>query len=101
MEAITHENIQVIDQPNQMVFIYSPFCGTCHLARQILEQLEEQSNQQLFYQLNASLFPTLMQQCKIEHVPCLAIRLSDGSRKKVYSFEEMAKLSCAWSSLSS
>ncbi|WP_112181763.1 MULTISPECIES: thioredoxin family protein [Paraliobacillus] len=92
MIPITRETIRTVVQPDKMIFIYTPFCGTCHLARRILEEIEEASNGAvIFYELNAGLFPEVMQQERIESVPCL-LMTNNGEPSKIYSFESLGKL---------
>lgn len=92
MIPITRETMQVVEQPDKMIFIYTPFCGTCHLARKILEEIEEASKGNVtFYELNAGLFPEVMQQKRIESVPCLLIT-SKEEPSRIYSFESLGEL---------
>ncbi|WP_117168964.1 thioredoxin family protein [Paraliobacillus sediminis] len=92
MIPITRETIQLLDQSDKMIFIYTPFCGTCHLARKILEEIEVASKGNVtFYELNAGLFPEVMQQKRIESVPCLLITTNDEP-SKIYSFESLGEL---------
>ncbi len=93
MKKITDDNLNLLKEAKQMLFIHSPFCGTCHLARAILEKIENKTDNDLFYEMNASLFPTFMMDNKIESVPCLFITSANGESRKIYSFEDMAKLS--------
>lgn len=93
MISITQETLEELEQADEMIFIYTPFCGTCQLARKILEEIEVTSEKgHMFYELNAGLYPTFMQQKKIESVPCLMMT-NYGHPSKIYSFESLAKLS--------
>ncbi len=72
-----------------LTFIHSPFCGTCHIARKMLVTIEEVYQSGLFYELNASLHPKLMQDFKIESVPCMLITKEGGVVEKIYAFHSV------------
>ncbi|WP_347862459.1 thioredoxin family protein [Salimicrobium sp. PL1-032A] len=74
------------------VFIYSPFCGTCHLAREMLDIIEKMDGKDIFYEMNASLFPEFMQEYQVSSVPCLLIWKDGGIEEKVYAFESVTKI---------
>ncbi|WP_079710907.1 thioredoxin family protein [Paraliobacillus ryukyuensis] len=93
MVPIVKDNLPVADELGAMTFIHSPFCGTCHLARQILVKIEEEAGKNLFNEMNAALFPAFMQNKKIESVPCLFTISMNGEEQRIYSFEKMAQLS--------
>ena len=71
------------------VFIHTPFCGTCRMARTMLGIVEKLKEQDLFYDLNASLFPSFMQDYKIESVPCLLVLKKGEVKKRIYAFESV------------
>ncbi|MGM8211989.1 thioredoxin family protein [Virgibacillus sp. W0430] len=84
MEEITKH---ILNKDTLFLFIHSPFCGTCHIARSMLEQIEANHNKNLFYEMNASLNAEFMQAYKIESVPCLFIKVNDVVKEKVYAFQ--------------
>ncbi|MFG6116985.1 thioredoxin family protein [Halobacillus sp. MO56] len=72
-----------------LIFIHSPFCGTCHMARKMLDTIEAMWKQDLFFELNASIHPAFMQEYQIKSVPCLLI-LTDGKiKEKIYAFRSV------------
>lgn len=75
-----------------LLYIHTPFCGTCHIARQMLEQIESALNKQLFYELNASLHPQFMEDMKIESVPCLLIKKNNEIKEKIYTFHSISNI---------
>ncbi|GGM35787.1 thioredoxin-like protein YusE [Paraliobacillus quinghaiensis] len=91
MISITRNNLHIVEHPGKMIFIHSPFCGTCHVARRILNGMEEKANESIFYELNAGLFPEFMYDNKVESVPCLLIT-KEGEPEKMYSFESIIEL---------
>ena len=70
MQQITNE---LLNQESYLLYIHTPFCGTCHLARSMLDQIETVHKSDIFYEMNASLFPEFMQETQVESVPCLLI----------------------------
>lgn len=74
------------------VFIYSPFCGTCHLAREMLDIIEKMREEDVFYEMNASLFPDFMQEKQVSSVPCLLVWKDGKVEEKVYAFESVTKI---------
>lgn len=83
MQEITKETIGL---ENYFLFIHSPFCGTCHVARAMLDKIEMIHKQSIFYEMNASIHPEFMQTYKIESVPCLFIKKDNKVVEKIYAF---------------
>lgn len=84
MKVITGEDVKQLD--DCFIFIYSRFCGTCHVARSFLDKIENTHQQEVFYEMNASLSPDFLQRFKIESVPCLLIMKDGIVKEKVYTF---------------
>ncbi|MFD1020473.1 thioredoxin family protein [Thalassobacillus hwangdonensis] len=82
----------LLDNDWMYIFIQSPFCGTCQLASKMLETVERTYNRNLFYDLNASLHPDLMQQYEIESVPCLLVIHNGTIKEKIYAFHSVPYL---------
>lgn len=83
---------QVLKQDRYLLYIYTPFCGTCQLARTMLDKIEAVHREDIFYEMNASLFPEFMQEHKIESVPCLLIMESGEIKEKIYAFHSIANI---------
>lgn len=81
-----------LDDETYLLYIHTPFCGTCHVARQMLEQIESGLKKQLFYELNASLHPQFMEEMRIESVPCLLIKKNGKIKEKIYTFYSIANI---------
>lgn len=84
LQEITEEQLEGKD--SYLLYIHTPFCGTCHVARSFLEKIEETHKQNIFYEMNASLYPEFMQKYKVESVPCLFIKDKNEVKEKVYTF---------------
>ena len=89
MKTVTKE---ILNDENYFIYIHTPFCGTCHLAKAILAQIESAHQKDLFYEMNASLFPNFMQEMEIKSVPCLLIKKAGKIKEKVYVFHSVPNI---------
>ncbi|MUV39159.1 Thioredoxin-like protein YusE [Lentibacillus sp. JNUCC-1] len=89
MQQITETRLK---EDSYLLYIHTPFCGTCHLARTMLEKIEAVHAQDIFYEMNASLFPEFMQEAKVESVPCFLIKQGGVVQEKVYAFKSTANI---------
>jgi len=77
---------------NYLLYIHTPFCDTYHVARSFLEKIENTHQQDVFLEMNGSLFPDFMQENEIESVPCLLIQEDGEIKEKVYTFHSVANI---------
>lgn len=89
MLEITEKQLQ---EPAYFIFIHTPFCGTCNLARGMLTKMESVHRKNIFYEMNASFFPKFMQEAKVESVPCLFIKQDGVVKEKVYTFHSIPNI---------
>lgn len=75
-----------------ILYIYTPFCGTCTVARAMLEKIEKVHHEVIFTEMNASVHPEFMQRHKIESVPCLAFVDKGEILEKIYTFYSTANI---------
>lgn len=80
------------EKSSYLLFIYTPFCGTCHVARAFLQQIESTLKKDIFYELNASFHSDFMQTYKVESVPCLFIKKDGEVVEKVYAFHSIQNI---------
>ncbi len=90
LQEITAEQLE--QKSDYLLYIHTPFCGTCHVARSFLEKIEKTHQQDIFYEMNASLYPEFMQKYKVESVPCLFVMKDDKVKEKVYTFFSVANI---------
>lgn len=81
-----------LKEQNYLLYIYTPFCGTCQLARTMLEKIEEVHQQEIFCEMNASLYPEFMHANQIESVPCLVIKQNNVLAEKIYAFHSIPNI---------
>ncbi|HLQ98192.1 MAG TPA: thioredoxin family protein [Candidatus Dormibacteraeota bacterium] len=89
MKTVTNE---LLNNEDYLLYIHTPFCGTCHLAKTILTQIESAHQQDLFYEMNASLFPDFMQEMEIKSVPCLLIKKAGEIKETIYVFHSVPNI---------
>ncbi|QSS99452.1 thioredoxin family protein [Pontibacillus sp. ALD_SL1] len=86
------EELKQSEKDVDFIFIHSPFCGTCHLARKMLETLEETLKGTDFRELNAAIHPDFMSYYEVESVPCLLIVKKGMILEKIYAFQSVPYL---------
>ncbi|GGC81687.1 thioredoxin-like protein YusE [Thalassobacillus devorans] len=86
---LTTEKDFIDSDRKAMIFIHSPFCGTCRMARKMLDTIESLWQQHLFFELNASLHPGFMQENQVESVPCLLVVSKGRVKDKIYAFHSV------------
>lgn len=93
MKELTQHNLPH-DKNNAytFVFIHTPFCGTCKLARKMLETIEGVWEEDVFFDMNASLFPKFMEEKQIESVPCLLVLRHNQVIEKIYAFRSVPNI---------
>lgn len=83
------------DFKEYVLFITSPFCGTCQLAEHLLniarESLDPSFN---IYKCRVSEWPELVKSLEIQQVPCLLKKEKNGQWKVLYAFESVTKIYC-------
>ncbi|WP_067625089.1 thioredoxin family protein [Alicyclobacillus acidiphilus] len=64
---------RVIDQlpDRNIIFIHTPLCGTCKVARRMLEIVYEMTPNAAIYEVNANFVPDTLQEWRIQSVPAL------------------------------
>ncbi|MHA6251913.1 thioredoxin family protein [Oceanobacillus sp. CAU 1775] len=89
MQEISTEELQ---SGNYILFIYTPFCGTCSVARAMLENIEAIHKQTIFYEMNANFEEEFMHEHKVEQVPCLFIMENHEVKEKVYTLHSTGNI---------
>ncbi|WP_430791176.1 thioredoxin family protein [Virgibacillus flavescens] len=89
MQTITNERLK---EDHYFLYIFTPFCGTCHLAKTMLNKIESVHKEDIFLEMNASLHPQFMQEIQVESVPCLLIKEGGQIKEKVYAFQSIPNI---------
>ncbi|MCF6138576.1 thioredoxin family protein [Pseudalkalibacillus berkeleyi] len=94
IEEVNYEKVirQRFTRQNTVVYFYTPLCGTCKLAKQMLEiAIVTLPNDKLptIMACNLNHMPAIAREWELTSVPCLAF-LKDGKvTEKVYSFQSV------------
>ncbi|TFB24483.1 thioredoxin [Filobacillus milosensis] len=91
---MNRENAQFLIKKKDyhIIFVNSPFCGTCKVAKRMLDYIEDTMDQDKFYELNATLAPDLMQKYAIKSVPCLIVFKNGEPIDRLYAFHSVPYL---------
>lgn len=94
MQAITIEQLdeQLKQEAMACVYLYTPMCGTCQLAKRMLEVVEQLFPHIPFYQADINYMPERAMEWKIESVPCLLLFHHGTIRQKLYAFHSVPHL---------
>lgn len=90
MQEITTEILETKD--DFLLYIHTPFCGTCHVARAMLQQIEQGMNKSYFYEMNGSYYETFLHEQKIQSVPCLLFKVNGEYVHRIYTFYSVANM---------
>lgn len=90
MMDITKEQLQSIENEDlTFLYLYTPLCGTCQLAKKMLTIVEEAIPSLTIYMKDLNYIPTYAEKWKIESVPCLLILQNGEIKLKKYAFHSL------------
>ncbi|MDQ0159536.1 thioredoxin family protein [Alkalibacillus salilacus] len=94
MQEVNGKQAQFIVNKKQhhLLFVNSPFCGTCKVAKRMLHYIEDTLEDEKFYELNATLAPEFMQEFNITSVPCLLVVKHGEAVERLYTFNSVPYL---------
>ncbi|MFB4163364.1 thioredoxin family protein [Alteribacillus sp. JSM 102045] len=75
-----------------VLFLYSPLCGTCKAAEQMLNSIERVYDQVSFVRANINTMPALVKAEKIKSIPCLQVVQNGSAIKTIYAFHSIPSL---------
>ncbi|MFN7249729.1 MAG: thioredoxin family protein [Anaerobacillus sp.] len=73
-------------QDIKIYYCYTPLCGTCKLARQMLEQWQAQHRHVTIYTVNLNVNRKLAMDWKIKSVPYVAVFVNGLKAHEFYAF---------------
>lgn len=91
-EAGSWEKELASDEAESVLFVHTPLCGTCAVARKMLTVIESMRPELAIAAVNLNLNPGLAETFRIESVPCLLFREEDGTWNKAYKFGSVVEL---------
>jgi thioredoxin 1 len=90
MIEITDEQLKTIEKEDQLfLYLYTPLCGTCQLAKKMLTIVEEAMPSLHIYMKDLNYAPTFAEKWEIESVPCLLIFKHGKLVLKKYAFHSL------------
>lgn len=90
MNELTSEQLGKIHQQKRTVlYLYTPFCGTCQLASKMLSVIETIMPSISILMKNLNYIPEYAKEWGIESVPCLLIFENGKIIKKIYAFHSV------------
>ncbi|WP_223701420.1 thioredoxin family protein [Sutcliffiella deserti] len=85
LEEIEKDQITVI-------YFYTPMCGTCQVAKKMLEVTKELFPSFQFGMLDVNYIPDISVKWEIESVPCLMVFQNGEILEKIYAFHSVEYL---------
>ncbi len=88
LQEVNENQLKEIWNSSQIVITlaYTPICGTCQVAKRMLEVVSNLLPQVPFLQINLNYYGELAQKYEIMSVPCLMIHHQGECVEKVYTF---------------
>ncbi|AZB44966.1 thioredoxin [Bacillus sp. FJAT-42376] len=90
MIEINAENIPALIKSDRFIlYLYTPFCGTCQLAKRMLTVVDETLPSTDLYMANLNYLPGFAEKWEVESVPCLMIFEEGKLQTKQYAFQSV------------
>lgn len=74
------------------LYVYAPMCGTCQLAKRMIEIVEQLCPHVSFCQTDINYMPERAVEWKIESVPCFMLFRNGTMIQKLYAFHSVPYL---------
>jgi thioredoxin 1 len=87
IEVLPDELTEVNDEMN-VVFFHTPLCGTCKVAKRMLEIVEVAAKISI-KSCNINTASHIAEKYSIESVPCLIVMNRDEIKDKIYAFHSV------------
>lgn len=75
-----------------VTLVYTSMCGTCEMAKRMLSVISESMKDIAFYQMNANLYPDVINAYDISSVPCFLIFKRGVLVDQFYAFHSVSFL---------
>lgn len=86
-EITKEELVQLVERSGESpfaVYFHTPLCGSCAYGEKMLIVVQVMEPGAKIYKCNANFMPDLVQEWKVESVPCLAYVKGRQVKEKVY-----------------
>ncbi|WP_353854618.1 thioredoxin family protein [Bacillus sp. Bos-x628] len=92
MKEIEEHELKEIKDDLFLLYLYTPFCGTCQLAKKMLTVVDTMQPDVPFYENNLNYSPGLAKGFEIESVPCFLLFKEGKIVQKGYAFHSVPYL---------
>lgn len=94
MQEWTKEQWEEMVNTNDVTafYLYTPMCGTCHVASQMMEVIEELLPNVVIGKANINFLGQFAFDYQIESVPCLVVTKQGKVVEKIYAFKSTPNL---------
>ncbi|MGD7006709.1 thioredoxin family protein [Metabacillus sp. 84] len=79
----------LIEEDRLILYLYTPFCGTCQLAKRMLTVVDETVPETDIHMANLNYLPGFPERWEVESVPCLLIFEKGKLHTKQYAFQSV------------
>jgi thioredoxin 1 len=74
---------------NDVIYFYTPLCGTCKLAKRMLDIVETAIPELNIQSCNINTASEIAEKYSIESVPCLIVFKDGEIKEKIYAFQSV------------
>lgn len=94
LTTIDYKGLKELWQQEKLVITlaYTPTCGTCHVAKKMLEVIKAAMSTLIIAQINLNYHADLANDFEIMSVPCILIHFNGECAEKIYAFESVPYL---------
>ncbi|MEH7662079.1 thioredoxin family protein [Bacillus velezensis] len=92
MKELQENELESIQDDVYLLYLYTPFCGTCKLESKMLTVVEEMLPGAAFYKNNVNYSPAFAKAYQIESVPCFLLFKGGELVEKGYAFRSVSYL---------
>ena len=86
---LNYDELKALLIKEQLVttLVYTPTCGTCHVAKKMLEVVKAAKQDLVITMINLNYNANLAEELEIMSVPCIIIYKNGEFVEKIYAFE--------------
>ncbi|MCC2930662.1 MULTISPECIES: thioredoxin family protein [Bacillus] len=92
MKELQEQELEHITDDVYLLYLYTPFCGTCQLASKMLTVVEDMLPSVAFYKNNLNYSPAFAKAYQIESVPCFLLFKDGKVIERGYAFHSVSYL---------
>lgn len=86
------KQLNIQNEGLMLLYLYTPMCGTCQLAKRMIQVVEELLPTLEIQSVNLNFYPNEAMELEIESVPCLLVIRDGEVKEKIYAFQSVGFL---------